>query len=401
MTSQASAPHSTFVRPAAHTAQTWRRLGSRTAAGILATTLALLTLPTFAKEKANPDKAPDTATGMDAELFYQLLLGELQLRSGEPGAAYSLMLDAARKTQRPELYRRAVDIALQSRSGPAALDAAQEWAKAAPQTEEPHRFTLQILLALNRATEVGKPLRALLQNTPADKREAVVRAIPAIFARVTDKASSLRAAQEGLQDALRDPATAPAAAATLGRLQQDYARQLNTQPQPDHRLALAMLAQASERLPDDADVAYEHAMTAEKAGLHTEMERLLRRLIAEFPNYHHAYNALGYALADRNERLPEAKALIQKALQLAPDDAYIQDSLGWVEFRLGRLVEAARILSNAFKLKPDAEIAAHLGEVLWAQGQTEQARSIWLEGMKLNPDNETLRATLARLKVTL
>jgi Flp pilus assembly protein TadD len=129
------------------------------------------------------------------------------------------------------------------------------------------------------------------------------------------------------------------------------------------------------------------------------MERLLRQVIVIKPDYHHAYNALGYSLAERNLRLPEAKQLIQKALEYAPGDPFISDSLGWVEFRMGNKAEAARILEAAYKARPDAEIAAHLGEVLWSQGQRERAQAIWKEGLLLNGENETLLETLKRLRV--
>jgi Flp pilus assembly protein TadD len=131
------------------------------------------------------------------------------------------------------------------------------------------------------------------------------------------------------------------------------------------------------------------------------MERLLRQLIQLKPTYHHAYNALGYSLADRNIRLPEARDLIRKALEFVPNDPFISDSMGWVEFRMGNQAEALRVLDSAYKAKPDAEIAAHLGEVLWALGQRERATSIWKEGLQLNADNETLQETLKRLRVKL
>jgi Flp pilus assembly protein TadD len=129
-----------------------------------------------------------------------------------------------------------------------------------------------------------------------------------------------------------------------------------------------------------------------------EMEALLRKIMAAKPDYHHAYNALGYSLADRNMRLPEARQLITKALVLAPNDPFIMDSLAWVEFRAGNSVEALRLLSAAFKARPDAEIAAHLGEVLWSTGQRDQASAIWKEGVTLNPGNETLLETMRRLR---
>ena len=142
-------------------------------------------------------------------------------------------------------------------------------------------------------------------------------------------------------------------------------------------------------------------MMAEKLERFDEMERLLRGVIASRPDYQHAYNALGYSLAERNLRLPEARQLIKKALEFAPDDPFITDSLGWVEFRSGNLAEALRLLQGAYKARADVEIAAHLGEVLWAMGRREQAMKVWREAVGQSPDNETLRDTLKRLRVTL
>jgi Flp pilus assembly protein TadD len=116
------------------------------------------------------------------------------------------------------------------------------------------------------------------------------------------------------------------------------------------------------------------------------------------PEHAHAYNALGYSLADRGLRLEEAKALIQRALELTPGDPFITDSLGWVEFRLGNNDEALRLLQKAYATRPDAEIAAHLGEVLWAMGRQDEARRIWAEGRNRDAGNEVLRETLVRLK---
>jgi Flp pilus assembly protein TadD len=166
-------------------------------------------------------------------------------------------------------------------------------------------------------------------------------------------------------------------------------------------MAYERLGQAVAGAPQDMELIYEQAMTAEKLNLLADMERLLRRVIEIKPDYAAAYNALGYSLADRNMRLPEAKQLIQKALEFAPTDPFIRDSLGWVEFRLGNLQEAARILSEAYKDKPDPEIAAHLGEVLWSLQQRDRALAVWREGHMMNPDNETLQETLQRLLVKL
>jgi Flp pilus assembly protein TadD len=165
--------------------------------------------------------------------------------------------------------------------------------------------------------------------------------------------------------------------------------------------AFKLLNQAIEQAPDDADVLYEQAMLAEKLGRFAEMERSLRRVIEIEPNNAHAHNALGYSLADRNERLPQAKELIEKALGLLPNDPFILDSLGWVEFRLGNTAEAVRLLRNAMQLRADAEIAAHLGEVLWFMGEREEALRILRQAHTLQPDSETLQSTLQRLGIRL
>jgi tetratricopeptide (TPR) repeat protein len=168
-----------------------------------------------------------------------------------------------------------------------------------------------------------------------------------------------------------------------------------------YRDAYDVLAQALARAPDDTGLLYDAAMAAERLDKLDVMEGHLRQLIKLRPDYAHAYNALGYTFADRNIRLQEARELIERALELAPEDGYILDSMGWVYFRLGDLARAREYLERAYKLKPEAEVAAHLGEVMWAQGEREAARRLWREYRKKEPDNETLKATLARLKVKL
>ncbi len=165
--------------------------------------------------------------------------------------------------------------------------------------------------------------------------------------------------------------------------------------------ANTLIEQAVVQTPADFELIYEQAMIAEKLDRLEAMEQLLRRVISLKPDYQAAYNALGYSLADRNLRLPEAKELIQKALSFAPADPFIQDSLGWVEYRLGNQTESVRLLEAAFKARPDAEIAAHLGEVLWHMGQRERAQAVWKEGKLLNPENDTLLDTLKRLNIKL
>jgi tetratricopeptide (TPR) repeat protein len=165
--------------------------------------------------------------------------------------------------------------------------------------------------------------------------------------------------------------------------------------------AMKIMENGLKRFPGNTDLLYEYAMLAEKANKLEIMESTLRKLIKIAPNNQHAYNALGYSFADRNIRLQEAFELISKALTLAPEDPFIIDSMGWVQFRLGRLKEAEALLRRAYEMRPDAEIAAHLGEVLWAKGQKEDAKNLWREANNKDPKNDTLKSTLTRLQVRL
>ena len=541
-------------------------------------------------------------------MFYRLLIGEITAREGDAGAGYALILDSARKTNDAQLYQRAVEIALQSRSGDAALQAALAWRQAQPASREPNRYVLQILIALNRIQDTLEPLKKGIELATIADRSRAISAIPNAYARVSDKKLAATVVENALGTYVINPTTAVAAWTTVGRMRlaagdadgaldaaqkgqaadavaegpalvalelmnpklpaaeavvkkyfvsnpkavpeirMGYARGLldamrygeaaaelqtvikdkpdfapawlvlgslqlqdNQLPQaqtsleryvalnlaasqkseddePDrglaqaylslaqiaekrkdfvaaeawinkiensaelmqaqtrrasilasrgqlaegrqlirslpernpgdarlkllaevsllrdlkqYKLAYDLLAQAVVASPRETDLLYDQAMMAEKLGQLPEMERLLRRVIEIKPDAYNAYNALGYSFADRNVRLPEARQLIKKALEFVPNDPFIRDSLAWVEFRMGNNTEAVKIFADAFKTKPDAEIAAHYGEVLWAMGQRDKALGIWREGQLLNPENETLLETLKRLKVRL
>lgn len=165
--------------------------------------------------------------------------------------------------------------------------------------------------------------------------------------------------------------------------------------------AFDILGKALAKMPDHPDLLYDHALAAEKVNRIDVLETNLRRLIKMRPDHAHAYNALGYTFADRNERLDEAYQLIERALKLAPEDAFIMDSMGWVLFRLGRNREALDYLQRAYRLRPDADIAAHLGEVLWISGDQEQARKVWTEALKEQGHNEVLHNTVKRFAPTI
>jgi len=569
---------------------------------------------------------------LDAPLFYQLLIGEIELRNNEPGAAYSVLLAAAKKSKNEQVFRRATEVALQARAGDLALRAAQDWKSALPQSLEASRYVVQLLVALNRSSETAEPLRSMIELTPPADRVALISSLPRFFERSGDRKSTLAVLEKALAPYVDQPGTRVAAMVAIGRAAQNggddaralellkrahaydalaqspvllaldllpanpaaeavvtsylaakpeddvvrlyYARALSftqrhadalaqiervtrdkpdlpspwltlgalhlelRQPKqataaletflakvrakpapattpaaaptasaaahaasrgagidddemslgPDHGVsrALLMLAQAAEQLGDfkaaqawldqiddpqralevelrrasllarqgrmdeavqlvrqapesnesearakllaeaqllresklyeqanqvldkanlrfvnDTDILYEQAMLAEKLERVDDMERLLRRVMELRPDYYHAHNALGYSLADRGLRLPEAKALIQRALELAPGEPFIIDSLGWVEYRMGDRTESIKHLRQAYQSRPDAEIAAHLGEVLWVDGQLDEGRRILREGKARDPDNEVLRETVTRLKVDL
>lgn len=541
------------------------------AARLWALRLALLSaatcaLPATGLAQANePDKtANSTLTG---ELLYEILLGEMNLREGQPAAGFSLLLDAARKSNDVQLFDRAVEIALQARSGDGALLAARAWSQAWPQDRKANNQVLQILLALNQVNESLEPLKKELALAPDHERGTALTLIPRHYARVSDKKRAAQVVEQALAPYLTKSNTNAALAWTsLGRMRlaaddvagaleavrkgqaadiknqspsllalelmgrkvdeaealvqmalrqqegtelamsyvrvlielgryPDAAQQLQTITRKDPKLADAWLvlgslqfeqgqdkeAEASlaryanlatqkptenttrgltqaqtrraallarqgkmrearqliAQLPasnaeeernrllaevqllrdhrqwqaafdllkaqnsEDTDLLYEQAMLAEKLNQVDEMERLLRLVIAKNPSYYNAYNALGFSLADRHLRLNEAKQLIVKALTFAPDDPFITDSLGWVEFRLGNHTAALTHLQKAYKTRQDAEIAAHLGEVLWVLKRQDEAIKVWREGLDTAPNNETLQETLQRLKPAL
>lgn len=151
-----------------------------------------------------------------------------------------------------------------------------------------------------------------------------------------------------------------------------------------------------EKLPNHPDLLYEAALLADKIGKPNELERLIRKLIEEQPDNANAYNALGYSLLERNVRVKEGMGLVEKAYQLAPNDAAIIDSVGWGHYRLGEFGKSLEFLRRAYSLNPDPEIAAHLGEVLWVHGDKEEAKKVWSDSQKLHPDSEALQAVMKK-----
>jgi tetratricopeptide (TPR) repeat protein len=263
-------------------------------------------------------------------------------------------------------------------------------------------------------------------DTPADGDDRGLTQAWLLLAQIAEQRGDLKAAESWLAK-IDDPKRAldvqsrrAALLARQGKLQQarELIRQVPERTEDEARAkmlaeaqlmrevkrwreAAEVLTAANKRFAADADLLYEQAMVEDKLARYGEMERLLRQVIALKPDHAHAHNALGYSLADRSQRLDEARQLLKRALELQPNDPFIIDSMGWLEFRAGNREEAVRLLRKAYSARPDTEIAAHLGEALWASGRRDEARRVWADARGRDAGNEVLRETLARLKVDL
>lgn len=189
----------------------------------------------------------------------------------------------------------------------------------------------------------------------------------------------------------RYPAPNEEVAARLVLAELDILRQAK-----QYQEAMQVADQALERLPEENDLLYARAMLAEKLDRLDVLEADLKRILVREPENAHALNALGYTLADRTQRLQEALEYIERAYELSPEEPAILDSMGWVHYRLGNYEPALRFLRQAYAAEPDAEIAAHLGEVLWVSGAQDEARTVWAQGRKKDPENQVLVDTMNR-----
>lgn len=259
---------------------------------------------------------------------------------------------------------------------------------------EDDRDTSQAILLLSRIAEERKDidgaLRYLDQSEPGS--DGYVN-IQVRRAQLLNLKKDVDGARQALESAQADSSS------DAEQLQLVQAESLLLRENNRNQEAADVLQGALARFPNNTDLLYDYAMVLEKLGNFGDMEKSLRRVMQLAPGNQHAYNALGYSLADRNTRLPEALALIQKAAELAPEDGFIADSLGWIQFRMGRLPEAETEMRRAWSLRPDPEIGVHLGEVLWTVGKQDEARKVWREVQSKDPANEVLRSTLARLNV--
>ena len=297
--------------------------------------------------------APDRGQ-QQAALIFQILASEIALSHGEVGVAALTYLNVAKQTQDPTAARRATELAIEARSPQRAEEAAQIWLANAPNDQEAQN-TLDLLQIVQGETQ--KLIRSLSTRRQTASKE------------------------------------------NKAELFYDYLASLAGRA-PDKLEGLKLFETVSDPDRNQSNVVYTRAMLNERAGRHPVMEALLRELITREPNHAHAHNALGYHLADRNERLNEALTLIERAYALAPNDAHIIDSMGWVYFRLGRLDLAEKYLRLAHQQQPDAEISTHLAEVLWKKGQTAEAESFFRAAFQADPRSDILINTLNRLGIS-
>ncbi|MCE7504697.1 hypothetical protein LZG75_00410 [Polynucleobacter sp. IMCC30063] len=289
------------------------------------------------------------------QAIFEILASEIAVQRGEFGLGYQTYLSLARKTRDPRLAQRAMEIALAAGAPDSALEAAESWDSLAGASPGNSKEVLVTLLMLNqRWPDAVQPTIALLRSQKPTDRETTIKRLMPLFAKAANEDNAMR--------------------------------------------AFYSIISAVNPLPQDKEILFLYSMAADKAGHPEVMEKVLRIILSQNPNDVNALNALGYSLADRKQKLPEALVLITKAHQLSPNDAFILDSLGWVNFRLGNTVLATQQLQQALQTKPEADIAAHLGEVQWSQQQMSAAEVSWRQAEKLDANNATLRETLARLK---
>ena len=289
------------------------------------------------------------------EAVFEVLASEIALQRGQAGLSYNTYLEMARQYKDPRLAQRAMEIAIAGGSPDLAMEAAKTWDELSPASDtKPKEVLVTLLILGNRWSDAIKPAITLLrQQTPAQQENTLLQ-LQALLAKAKDESEALRAFYE--------------------------------------------IASTVKISPKDPGLLYTYAMSAEKVGRIDVMEKILRENLRKNPNDVNSLNALGYSLADRNMKLPEAFALISKAHQLSPKDSFILDSLGWVNFRLGKNALALEQLQQAFTMKPEADIAAHTGEVLWVMNRHTEAEEMWRQGQKIDANNPTLKETLKRLK---
>ena len=320
----------------------------------------------------------------DVRLAYARLLSS-EKRPAEARRQFEILVEAAPKN--PEIAMAVALLAMQTQD----YDAAEKHFHGA--LAAGHKTPDAIWLFLGQIHEERKNYDEALKWYAGVTSGERFMSAQARYAAVLQKQGKLAEARKHLQSI--EPRDA-AQRMQLARAEADLLREAQAYGE-----AYDLLGKMLTGSPDSVDLLYDQAMIAEKLDKIDVLERNLRKVIELQPDHAHAYNALGYTFADRNQRLPEAKKLIEKALELAPEDGYIIDSLGWVLFRMGMTSEAVVQLRRAFQLRPEAEVGAHLGEALWVEGKRDEAQKIWAKLLQETPANDTLQNTVKRFAPAL
>jgi tetratricopeptide (TPR) repeat protein len=298
-----------------------------------------LPLASGAQAPGTPASAPSPVanSSLDAQLFYQLLIGEIELRNGEAGTAYQVVLDAARRTRNEALFRRATDIALQARAGDQALAAVMAWRTALPASLEAHRYLVQLLVLLNRVGESVEPLRALIELTPAPERVALIQSLPRFFARAPDKAQVADVLAQALQPQLDMPATRAAARTAIGRAWLAVA-------DIDKALAQARRAQADDPLAEGPALLAIEILPRSPAA-----EALITEHLRAKPDSHGIRLVYVRALAT-SQRYGDAVTQLETLTRLAPQLAAPWLTLGALHLELRHPTEATTALQRYLAL---------------------------------------------------
>ena len=318
--------------------------------GLLLGGLAGLPLAGTAQQPATATP-PATNSALDAQLFYQLLIGEIELRGGEAGTAYQVVLDAARRTRDEQLFRRATDIALQARAGDQALAAVMAWRLAVPTSVEAHRYLVQLLVLLNRPGESVEPLRALIELTPAAERVALIQSLPRFFARAPDRSQTAGLLEQALQPQFEVPATRAAARTAIGRAWLAV-------PDLDKALALARRAHLDDPLAEGPAL-----LAVELLGRTPAAEDIVTSHLRAKPDTHAVRLVYVRALAT-SQRYADAVAQLDALTRLAPQMAAPWLTLGALHLELRRPAEATTALQRYLALaetSPAVDAAAAAG----------------------------------------
>jgi len=296
---------------------------------------------------------------------------------------------AAETTLQPLLKQAEADAAAKAKPPATPTPEGQPEASPLAQTDTPSEFEQGYLLMAQVSEQKQKLGDAVAWLQKADPKQEKL-SIQGQRARLLVKQGLLPQARALIQSL---PESEPRDAVAKAQAEAQILREARQWDE-----AYKVIGKAVQRFPEDSDLLYDQAMLAERLRKFDDMEKMLRDVMRMAPDNANAYNALGYSLADRGQRMDEARQLIQKALSFKPGDPFITDSLGWLEYRAGNKDEAVRLLKEAYQSRPDPEIGAHLGELLWIQDQRDAATQIWRDSLRADPENEALKETMQRFK---